>query len=312
MKQVRTGSVTHSALGLGCADFGTNIGGMQAFEMIDAFLAGGGTLLDTAAVYADWVPGAERSASEKCLGRYLKQAGVTRAVLATKGVHPGPDMISRVRPELILSDCAQSLENLGVDTIDIYFLHRDDVSVPANELMDALFRLQDEGAVRAIGVSNWTLARQKEANDYAALCRRRGLDAVQQRYAYLKKEYEEDKTIVAFDEDMDGPYTVGAEMTVFAFTAQMKGFFDKREDGRLTDVMKKYYDTPANAPRIARAAALSEKLGLSAQDLSLAALLHRPWPVCALAGCKNTEQIAKSIRASEIELSDADAEYLNI
>jgi len=313
MKMIRTGAVEHSALGLGTAEFGASIAEKDAFEMMDLFLENGGTLIDTAEVYADWAEGAEKSCSEKCIGRYLRKVKPVGAVISTKGAHPAQANpgVSRVRPEMILADCEKSLENLGVDCIDVYFLHRDDADFPVGELMDALFALQDKGWVKAIGASNWGLARQMAAAEYAARRDRHGFDAVQQRYAYLDKVYESDPTLCAFDEKNDGPFCLEKGMSAFAFSAQMKGYIDKYENGRLDDKMRKFYDSPENRLRIERAQKVAKQLGVPAQDVATAYLLHRPWPVCALAGCRNTAQLKKSFDAAAIVLTPAQAAYLD-
>ncbi|KHF31691.1 General stress protein 69 [Paenibacillus sp. P1XP2] len=128
---------------------------------MDAYLAIGGNSVDSAHIYC----GGE---SEEVLGRYMKERGNRdQIVILTKGAHHdqnGP----RVNKEAIRHDITTSLKRLQTDFIDLYALHRDDPNVPAGEVIEILNEYVKSGTVGAIGCSNWTWQRIKEANDYAA------------------------------------------------------------------------------------------------------------------------------------------------
>lgn len=162
-------------LGLGTANYGTTVPAEDAFAQMDAFAAAGGTLIDTARVYGDWAPG-PAGMSEKTIGRWLRDRGMRQQmILVTKGAHPPlNDMTaSRVTPAAIEQDLTESLSHLETGWIDIYLLHRDDPQVPVGEILDCLEEKRREGRIRCYGCSNWTAARMREAQAYAA---RRGLD----------------------------------------------------------------------------------------------------------------------------------------
>ena len=74
----------------------------------------------------------------------------------------------RINRNAILGDFYTSCDQLQVEKIDMYLLHRDDPSVPVGEIMDILQEIVDTGCVRTIGVSNWSVERIREANAYAA------------------------------------------------------------------------------------------------------------------------------------------------
>ena len=123
-----TTGFTPSVLCLGTGGFGTRIPQDQAFQMLDRFAELGGNFLDTARVYAAWLPGGE-GASERTIGAWLKSRDMAAScIVATKGAHPNlaTMRISRLTPAEIAADVSASLEALGVEAIDLYWLHRDD------------------------------------------------------------------------------------------------------------------------------------------------------------------------------------------
>src|SRR4051794_2960881 len=97
-----------------------------SFAVLDAFVDAGGTMIDTADVYSAWVPGHVGGESEALLGRWLKRSGKRdKVVIATK-----VGMMAGLSPETVAAACEASLERLGIDTIDLYYQHKDDESVP--------------------------------------------------------------------------------------------------------------------------------------------------------------------------------------
>ena len=135
------------AIQLGSAEFGASIGEQESFALLDRYAAAGGTLVDTALVYGRWVPG-NQSLSEQVIGHWLASRGKNKIMVATKGAHPvlndgsghmGPP---RLAPEDITCDLHESLLNLGLERIDLYYLHRDDTTRPVEEIIDTLHALQ--------------------------------------------------------------------------------------------------------------------------------------------------------------------------
>jgi aryl-alcohol dehydrogenase-like predicted oxidoreductase len=144
---------------------GGNVFGMTAdraasFAILDRFVERGGGMIDTADVYSAWVPGHKGGESETMMGQWLKASGARDTVLvATKvGMMPGG-----LKPDRIREAVQGSLDRLGVDTIDLYFAHKDDPDVPLGEVLGAFAELVDAGTVRAIGASNYSAERLGEA-----------------------------------------------------------------------------------------------------------------------------------------------------
>lgn len=168
---------------LGGNVFGWTADRAASFAVLDAFVEGGGTMIDTADVYSAWVDGHQGGESETVIGEWLKASGKRDAVLlATKvGMLPGKGG-EKLAPARIAAAAEASLKRLGTDRIDLYYAHQDDESVPQEAVLEAFGRLIDAGKIRVIGASNFHAARLKSANDAA---KANGLP----RYHVLQPEY---------------------------------------------------------------------------------------------------------------------------
>jgi hypothetical protein len=127
-----------------------------SFAILDAFVEAGGTMIDTADVYSAWVPRHQGGESEALIGRWLARDPAKRdkVVIATK-----TGMMKGLAPDVIAEACEGSLGRLGVETIGLYYLHKDDESVPLEESLAAYDRLHKQGKIRSIGISNFTAGR---------------------------------------------------------------------------------------------------------------------------------------------------------
>ena len=130
-----------------------------SFAVLDAFVEAGGTMIDTADVYSAWVPGHQGGESEALIGRWLKRSGKRDQVLIATKV----GMMAGLSPDRIQVACEASLRRLGIETIDLYYQHKDDESVPLAESLGVFDRLAKAGKIRAVGLSNFSAERVDEA-----------------------------------------------------------------------------------------------------------------------------------------------------
>ena len=196
-------TLTPSALCMGSTMIGSVVDQQLSFRMLDAFLDAGGTFVDTAKVYADWLPG-PRSVSEKTIGEWLRQSGKReQVVLATKGAHPELNTmhIARMSPAEIAADVDGSLQHLQTDVIDLYWLHRDDVQRPVAEILETMEGQVRAGKIRYYGCSNWRADRIAEAQAYARSRGWTGFVADQMMWSLAAVDYAAipDQTMVAMD-----------------------------------------------------------------------------------------------------------------
>lgn len=168
---------------LGGNVFGWTADEKTSFAILDAFVAAGHNFIDTADVYSRWAPGHSGGESETVLGRWFQASGKRDSVvLATKvGMDMG-DGKKGLKAAYIERAVEDSLRRLKTDRIDLYQSHEDDPSTPLEETLGAYDALIKAGKVRAIGASNYSAARLKEALSVSA---RENLP----RYECLQPEY---------------------------------------------------------------------------------------------------------------------------
>ena len=183
-----------SPLCLGTNVFGWTVDEATSFTLLDAYVEAGLNFIDTADVYSTWVSGNTGGESETIIGKWLQSRGHRdRVVLATK---VGSDMgggKKGLSKAYIRSAVEDSLRRLQTDYIDLYQSHRDDPNTPQQETLEAYAELIQAGKVRAIGASNFSAARLKEALDLSASLGLPRYESLQPKYnLYDRAEYERD------------------------------------------------------------------------------------------------------------------------
>lgn len=306
-------SLTVSQIVIGSTDIGTTIAEAAAFELLDVFYEAGGSFIDTAHVYAVWRPGGE-GASERTIGRWLKARGLRHWVtVATKGAHPFLDsmQVPRMSRAEISADLDESLTRLDLDSIDLYWLHRDALTVPVEEIVETMAGFVREGKIRAWGVSNWTPERIRAAKDYAERQRLPGIVASQPLGSLAQPNMDAipDKTLVGLDENgLQFHRTSG--LPLVPYSSQAKGYFTKRAENRLSAGDRAWYDNPTNDRRFERVQVLSQRYGVSITAIALAYLISQPFPCTPIIGSHSVAQLRDSLTAADLTLTEADIAYL--
>lgn len=299
--------LTVSALCLGTMHYGLPLmAEPDAFAQMDAFFSSGGTFIDTAHVYNDWIAG-EVSRSEKIIGRYLRKIGIQKDItLSTKGGHPNLDGKNRPRlePEMLLSDLKGSLANLGVETIDLYFLHRDDPSIPVGEILGVLEDQVMAGNIRYYGCSNWSLARMMRAQDYAQAHGMRGFSVNQIMWSLARINVSRlsDPTIVTMDGDTYA-YHRAKNIPIMAFSSQAKGYFTLRLRGlEMPADTCGVYGNAVNDGIEDTLRRYQAQTGCSPTTVALRWMMERPIPCVPIVSCDNMEQLQDVLRACNASL----------
>ncbi|ANY65963.1 aldo/keto reductase [Paenibacillus sp. BIHB 4019] len=278
----------------------------KAAANLDAFFAIGGNSIDSAHIYCG-------GQSEEVIGRYLKEKGNREQwVILTKGAHHdqnGP----RVSSEAIRSDLNTSLERLQSGYIDMYALHRDDPAVPAGEVIEILNEHVASGAVRTIGVSNWTWQRIKEANDYAAAKGLVGFSFNSPNFSLAKANEPFWAGCVSADEETSA-WHEATQMPLFSWSSQARGFFTERftpEDRSNADLVRVFY-SDGNWERLERAKQLAARKGVTAIQIALAYVLNQPFPTCALIGAQSLEELKSCDEGSLVTLTAEERNWLDL
>jgi len=305
-----------SKIVLGTDCFGTSVSKETSFDMLDRFVADGGNCIDTARVYAQWLPGGD-GASEKLVGDWLKaRKNRNDIIICTKGGHPPLDnmAISRLSKECITSDLEDSLRALGTETVDIYLLHRDDVNRPVAEIMETLHQLVTQGKIRAIGCSNWRIDRIKEANKYSIAngITPFAISQIQWSLASSTPYAHDDPTIVCMNNTEYKGY-LEQEMPVMAFSSQAKGFFAKAIRDGLENINQKAFArflSEENLLRLERLRKYATDNQLTPSAVALGYITCNKLPGIAVVGCKTLDQLKDTLTAQDVAFSEDTADWL--
>jgi aryl-alcohol dehydrogenase-like predicted oxidoreductase len=294
---------------MGIADIGVKTTEEEGFELLDAFVEAGGTFIDTARVYSNWVPG-ELSRSERILGDWLQARNCRdRMVLATKGGHPPLDAMhqSRLGFADVQEDVDGSLRSLRVDTVDLYYLHRDDPARPVGEVIDTLEEFVAAGKIRYYACSNWSAQRIEQALDYARSKGSTGFVANQMRWNIGSRNSPpgRDTTMVAMDEATLALHRT-RDIAAVPYASQAGGFFTKLDvaggvpDERLAG---RAFCNDANLALygIIRELARSHDCGVT--QIVLSYLLSQPFPTIPVFSCRTPEQLQDTLESVSVTLS---------
>jgi aryl-alcohol dehydrogenase-like predicted oxidoreductase len=307
-----------SVISLGVVGFGSATSRDESFRMLDRYVEAGGNFADTAHVYASWLPNGEGK-SERTLGEWLRSRQSQNFYIATKGGHPPlSDMEqTRMKPEDLAQDIAESFERLQSDHVDLYWLHRDDEKVPVGEIIDALNQQNTNGRLGAFGASNWSTKRIAAANDYARQHGLQGFAASQIGWSIA--EVNPAVRGAAKTVQMDGSTLQWHHSTNFpqiAYSSQANGFFSyplealRNPSSDKEHALAKSYFNEQNAARYERAAQLGQKLGRDAAQVALAYIWSQSFPAVAIIGPRTAQQLEDSLRAADLQLSAEDIAFL--
>jgi aryl-alcohol dehydrogenase-like predicted oxidoreductase len=303
-----------SALTLGTMTFGKETDESASHEQMDAFVAAGGNLVDTADVYT-------AGASEEIVGRWLadRPADVRdRVVLATKGRFPmGEDVndlgLSRRHLQRALD---ASLSRLGVECVDLYQVHSWDPVTPLEETLETLDGFVRAGKVRYVGLSNYT---GWQVQKTVALARRHGWAApvtLQPQYNLLVRELEWEIVPSCLDAGLGllpwsplgggwltGKYSQDERPTGATRLGEDPGRGVEAYDRR--SAQQRTWDVVDAVRRVAA------QRGVPMAQVALAWVKDRPAVTSVILGARTTEQLADNLAAADLVLADEEVAALD-
>jgi aryl-alcohol dehydrogenase-like predicted oxidoreductase len=273
-----------------------------SFSLLDAYVALGGNAFESARHYGE---------AEATLGAWLRERqNRGQMVVITKGAHPHGDR-ARVTAADIAADLDASLEALGVESIDLYLLHRDDPAVPAGEVVEWLNEHHRAGRIHAFGGSNWPVARLQEANDYA---REHGLVpfAAGSPNLSLATMHDPPWTGCISATPEDRAWYAAHQLALIAWSSQAQGFFTDRygPDLRENANMVRCWYSDENFARRARAQELGAKLGVPATAIAVAYVLAQRFPTFPVIGPRSVEELHESMTALRVQLTPEQVAWL--
>lgn len=299
-----------SQLCYGTNMLGTAVDQGRTNEILDTFFELGGNFIDTARSYGDWIPEAPAGASERAIGTWLKGKSRNEIIIATKGCFldmRAGDWRNRVTPADLEKDLSESLDHLGVDYIDLYWLHADNPEAPVQPIIDTLIHHQKAGRIRYFGASNWTPERIREANAYAASIGHTGFAACQPFWglALPNRENAAQQGYLYYYED--GFQALHAEgMPIIPYSAQSGGYFTKCDAGGLDAVpegLRARHDNPGNEARLKAVQELAKKHAVTINEVVLSYLTSQPNQTIPIFGASRPEQVRESAKAVTLKLN---------
>ena len=283
--------------------------------LFDAALAAGVTAFDTARCYMR---------SENVLGGWMERRGVRdKIVLITKGGLDGMFGVKRLRDKCIRADLQASMSALKTDFIDLYFLHRDDPSVPAGEIVERMNALIAEGKIGAYGASNWTHERIEAAQEYAY---RRGLQpfsASQPHFGLAEAVREPWKgclSLTGAKQAAARAWYARTGLAVLAYSPLGRGMLSGKFKSGDAVGAKKAMDGAArrgflsaeNMERLRRTEEIAAQTGYTVPQLALAWALGSEMNVFAVAGTSRVQGLEGDLSAIDIVLTPAQRAYMDL
>lgn len=300
-------NLTASVLCLGTAAFGSAIDDSSSEKILETYLDAGGNVLDTAEIYAAWLPNGEHR-SETFLGEWLrKRKNRGQLIVSTKGAHPRLDAMDKPRmsKRVVESDLNSSLRRLRIDCIDIYWLHRDDPGTPVEEIILMLEDFRKAGKIRHSGLSNWTQARAEAARVAAEKLGVECFIGIQNQWSLAKADASKGDKTWAYTDDAFAKWHARHNIAAFPYTTQANGYFRRLENGTLdlaSESVRALFDSPENQERYKRIKTLQSATGLSVGAIVLGYLLSQPFPVFPNIGPKTVADLLESIEAAKATL----------
>jgi aryl-alcohol dehydrogenase-like predicted oxidoreductase len=283
---VRVGAIALGAMAFaGWYDTKDDEGGVRA---IHRALDAGITLIDTAEVYGN-------GKSEELVGRAVRDRR-DQAIVATKA--------SRGDPAYLREAVDRSLKHLGLDHIDLYYLHRVDAAVPIEESVGAMAEMVKAGKIRAIGLSEagpGTIRRAHATHPIAAL---------QTEYSLLQRDPENDIL----------PVTRSLGITFVAYSPLHRGLLTGKirtpadlaaGDWRSRVPRFQGENLAANVARLAPLEAMATKKGVATSSVALAWILRKGDDLVPLAGMGRPENVDRNLEAVRVPLDEADVAALD-
>ena len=302
-KQVKIGKTDLVVNPIG---LGTNaVGGHNLFpnldenagrELVRTGLANGINFLDTAFIY-----GPKRS--EEIIGEIVKESGNrSEIVIATKAAHKfaGNEIVVDNSPAFLNQAVEEALQRLQTDYIDLFYIHFPDQDTPKDEAVGALKQLKDEGKIRAIGVSNFSIEQLKEANKDGYV------DVYQGEYNLLNRGSEKELF----------PYAIHNGISFIPYfplaSGLLTGKYDKNtnlEEKRGKFFKKEIFE--ATLDKVEHIRKIANAKGAEVAHVVLAWYLTREAIDVIIPGAKQAEQVLHNLKTLEIQLTNDEIQEID-
>lgn len=274
-----------------------NLDEEQGRNVVRTAIDHGINLLDTAFSYGN-------GRSEELVGEVMSEYKRDDIILATKGAqrYVGDDKVIDNSPTFLRQTVEESLRRLNTDYIDLFYIHYPDEQTPEDEAVGALKELKDEGKIRSIGVSNFSMNQLKEANKDGYV------DVLQGGYNLLQRDAEQDFL----------PYTAKKNITFIPFFPLASGLLAGKYNENST-----FSDFRANKPefqgeafkqnlkKVEKLRDIANNKNAEVVNIVLAWYFTRTSLDVVIPGAKRPEQVVSNIKAAEVSLTDEEIKQID-
>jgi len=295
---------------LGGNVFGWTADREASFAVLDAYVAAGGNFVDTADSYSSWAPGNRGGESERVIGAWLADRGRPDGlVLATK-VGPGSeDLPQGLGREHVLAGAEASRRRLGVETIDLYYAHRDYPERPLDETLRALDELVGAGAVRALGASNYANDRLAHALELQSANGLTPYTAVQPRLNLVDRDVDQRLA------DLGERHGLGLAV----YSALASGFLSGKyrpgqavpDSARAGGIVSRFLDDERALRILAAADRVATRHDATTAQVALAWALAQRAVTSVIVSATSPAQLTELLGATELELGGDDLAELD-
>lgn len=289
--------------------FGWTIDEPTSFNILDAFVDKGLDFIDTADVYSKWVPGNKGGESETIIGNWIKKSGKReKIILATKVGKPMSEDKKGLSRAYVIQAVDASLKRLKTDYIDLYQSHCDDRETPLLETLETFTDLIKQGKVRAIGASNYSSNRLREALQVSKDNGFARYECLQPEYNLYEREHYETGLEPACLENNVGVINYYSLASGF-LTGKYRSEADLSKSAR-GDGIKKYLNH--RGFKILNVLdEVAAQYNTKPATIALAWVLARPGITAPIASATSIKQLDEIAQALDINLSDDTINLLN-
>jgi aryl-alcohol dehydrogenase (NADP+) len=310
-RRLGTSDLQVHPLCLGGNTFGWTTDRDASFAVLDRYVEAGGNFIDTADSYSAWIPGHVGGESETVIGAWLARGGAPDdLVIATKVGSGADDVPAGLGRAQIIAGAEASLRRLGVERLDLYYAHRDDLETPLEESLGAFDELVRAGKVAHIAASNYAPERLEEALAVSAANGFAAFGAHQPKLNLVDRDdYVGALQAVCIEHDL-GVAVYSALASGFLSGKYRKGT-PVRTSARAGGVQATYLSDDRARSLLEAATRVAERLGATVAQVSLAWALAVPGVTSAIASATSPEQLVELLGAVAVELDETDLAELD-
>lgn len=259
--------------------------------------------------------------AEENFSRYLPLFPRDDVTIISKCCHPLFGVLKRVHRKAAFHDIEKTLTALKCDHVDILLLHRDDESVPIEEIITFMNEIVKKGYTRAIGVSNFTYERVKKANEYAIDHGLLPFMVNEPQFSLVVRNRDPwnngSVSITGKRQEKEREFYQKTMIPCLCYSSLADGYLsgkvrsdDPDFSRHLTSFSRKGYESPENREILKRAEQLSFRKGVSLPSLALNYVLSQPFKTACIVSMSSEKRIKDNLMAYDVNLSQEEIDDL--